>query len=108
MAMGACRNLFNHGQKHDGPNLRVMESMLMMRPLITDVDARSGMELLFTAGTDYIPYEAYSYEGLEEAMKWAIYNPRDAAHIAANAYTEVNTKHLVQNRIDQILEVAGC
>jgi hypothetical protein len=41
--MAACKVLFNHGQKHDGPNLRVMESMAMNRPLVCDVDARSGL-----------------------------------------------------------------
>lgn len=104
-AMARCQNLFNHGQKHDGPNLRVMESMLMMRPLITDVDERSGMSKLFRPGEHFIPYHAYSYEGLEEAMVWAMENPLEAAVIAANAYTEVRTNHLVENRINQILEV---
>jgi hypothetical protein len=103
--MSRCRNLFNHGQKHDGPNLRVMESMLMARPLITDRDPRSGMDLLFTSGTHYVPYEAYSYEGLKESMKWVMDNPQKAADIASNAYMEVSRRHLVEHRIDQILEV---
>jgi hypothetical protein len=104
-AMGECRNLFNHGQKHDGPNLRVMESMLMMRPLITDWEAQSGMDKLFKPGEHYLSYDSYTYEGLEMAMQWAMDNPAEAAQIAANAYLEVRRSHLVDHRIDQILEV---
>jgi len=106
-AMNECEHLFNHGQKHDGPNLRVMESMLMHRPLITDSDPRSGMDKLFEAYTHYIPYEAYSYRGLEEAMKWVFDHPDEAANIADNAYRLVKEKHLVKNRLEQILEVVN-
>jgi spore maturation protein CgeB len=39
------------------------------------------------------------------AMQWAMDNPAEAAQIAANAYLEVRRSHLVDHRIDQILEV---
>jgi hypothetical protein len=105
--MAKCRFLFNHGQKHDGPNLRVFESMCMLRPLITDQDPRSGMDKLFAAGTHYIPYEAYTYEGLEFAMTWCMSEPKEAKKIAKTAYDEIKAKHLVRNRMDQILEVVN-
>lgn len=106
-AMAECRNLFNKGQKHDGPNLRVMESMLMQRPLISDKDNRSGMDKLFESGKHYIPYEYFSYEGLEEAMRFVMNNPLEARGIAAAAYAEVKANHLVENRIDQIINVVN-
>jgi hypothetical protein len=104
-AMAQCRHLFNHCQKHDGPNLRVVESMLMMKPLINDIDARSGTEKLFRPGVHFIPYHAYSHAGLEVAMRWVMDNPNAANVIAASAYLEVKQHHLVENRVDQILEV---
>jgi hypothetical protein len=106
-AMANCRNLFNCQQKHDGPNLRVMESMLMNRPLIADVDPRSGMTKLFTPGEHFVPYHAYSNEGLEEGMRWMMDNRETAKEIASSAYIEVREKHLVENRIDQMLEVVS-
>lgn len=106
-AMANCRALFNHGQKHDGPNLRVMESMAMGRPLITDVDPRSGMDKLFEDGIHYIGYDAYTYEGLEKAMNLTVGFPEQSQRIAEAGYTEVQEKHLVGNRIEQILEVAN-
>jgi len=107
VAMSNCRTLFNKGQKHDSPNLRVMESMLMNRVLISDQDERSGMDLLFKAGGHYVPYEYFSFEGLEEAMEWCVENPQAAAAMAREAYEEVKANHLVGNRVDQILEVVG-
>jgi spore maturation protein CgeB len=104
-AMADCRFLFNSGQKHDGPNLRVMESMAMLKPLITDFDERGGMNELFVPWTHYIPYDAYTYNGLEEAMEFCMDNPEGAKQIAINAYNEVRNRHLVENRINQILEV---
>jgi spore maturation protein CgeB len=104
-AMSECRFLFNHGQKHDGPNLRVVESMAMLKPLITDYDKRGGMNELFTPWEHYIPYTAYTYEGLEEAMEFCFDKPEAVEQIAINAYNEVRNKHLVENRINQILGV---
>lgn len=106
-AMSRCWNLFNHGQKHDGPNLRVMESMLMLKPLICDQDSRSGLDKLFEPWVHYIPYQ-YDYSGLEEAMKFTMKNMSESCQIAANAYEEVRKNHLVENRINQILEVIQC
>ena len=106
-AMANCRYLFNHGQKHDGPNLRVMESMAMLRPLVNDYDIRSGMGKLFTSWEHYVPYQSYTYTGLKEALQFCIDNPKKADDIAYRAFLEVKNKHLVGNRIDQILEVAG-
>jgi len=110
-AMANCRVLFNHGQKHDGPNLRVMESMAMGRPLITNWDHTDGMDRLFKEGQHYIPFGSfsngkYSYSGLEDAMHEAM-ESYTGSMVASAAYKEVMAKHLVENRIDQILEVVG-
>jgi hypothetical protein len=102
--MDSCDNLFNHAQKHDGPNLRVMESMAVGKPLICDSDPRSGMDKLFTPWKHYIPYN-YDYSGLEDAMQFCMSSPEQAHAIAWAAYNEVTTKHLVGNRIDQMLGV---
>jgi hypothetical protein len=104
-AMAACRNLFNHGQKHDPPNLRVMESMLMNRPLLTDTDPRSGISKLFTDGYHYIGYESYTHADLEEKMEWVIDHPEEAKEIAYNGYQEVRDNHTISNRVEQILGV---
>jgi hypothetical protein len=104
-AMGKCRVLFNHGQKHDGPNLRVMESMAVGRPLITDLDRRSGMDKLFEKDKHYLGYE--SPAELEYWMKWALDNPDKVKWMANRAYQEVCAKHTIQNRVDQILEVVN-
>jgi glycosyltransferase involved in cell wall biosynthesis len=103
--MAACRFAFNHGQKHDGPNLRVMESMAMGLPLICDQDKRDGKGYLFEPWQHYIPYEAYTYDGLEQRMQWCIDNPEKAAKIAEQAYKEVCNNHLAVHRVEKILEV---
>jgi len=103
-AMGACRVLFNHGQKHD-LNLRIFESLAMNRPLINDVDRSSGIEQIIVSGTHYVPYQSYSYHGLIEAMTWVMNNPERAKEIALAGYHEIKKNHLVSNRVDQILEV---
>lgn len=102
-----CEILFNHGQKHDGPNLRVMESMAMGRPLITDVDSKDGMSKLFEDGVHYFGYDAYTYTGLQTAMRVAKSYPAEAKRIANAAYLEVKENHQVGNRIEQMLEVVS-
>lgn len=104
-AMSNCQILFNHGQKHDGPNLRVMESMAVGRPLITDVDPLSGMDKLFVEGRHYLGYEAYTFNGLEEKMLFAINNPDVCKQMADEAYNLVMSKHLITHRVDSMLEV---
>ena len=104
-AMLNCKILFNHGQKHDGPNLRVLESMVLGRPLITDVDSRTGMDKLFEDYKHYIGYKAYSYDGLSEAMKLLMESPKLAAEIAKTAKEEVLSKHLIKHRVRDMLEV---
>jgi spore maturation protein CgeB len=104
-AMNNCRTLFNHGQKHDGPNLRVVESMAVGRPLITDIDPRSGMDRLFEPTEHYLGYEAYSYKGLEEKMEFAMAHPGWCISMADNARKLVLAKHLIVHRVEQILEV---
>lgn len=106
-AMGKCRYLFNHSQKHDGPNLRVMESMAVQRPLINDMDEKSGLDRLFQNGNHYLGYEAYTFKGLEEAMRSALDNSVAAEYIAYKAYEEVRANHLIPHRVKQILEVVG-
>jgi len=104
-AMGRCQNLFNRGQKHD-INLRVFESMAVGRPLICDLDPSSGLDKLFTAGKHYISYNT-DYTELEGAMEWVIDNPKDVILMAKAAYKEVSEKHLIRNRVQQILEVVS-
>jgi spore maturation protein CgeB len=103
--MAACRVGFNHGQKHDGPNLRIMETMAMKLPLICDLDPRDGKGFLFEPWQHYIPYTAYTYEGLEDRMQWCMKNPDKAAKIAAQGYKEVCNNHLAEHRVNTILEV---
>lgn len=102
-AMATCQHLFNHGQKHDGPNLRIMESMLMNRPLLTDLDPRDGMSKLFTEGYHFIGYESYTYENLEEKCRWVLDNPDKVREIADNGYKEVLRNHTISNRVEHIL-----
>ena len=97
--------LFNHSQKHDGPNLRVVESMAVGRPLIQDYDERSGMNQLFVQGDHYFPYKAYSYEGLEETCKFVMDNPETAKLVADRAYDEVAAHHTISNRVDTMLDI---
>lgn len=105
-AMAPCRHLFNHGQKHDGPNQRVLESMLMKRPLLTDsTDDMDGMAKIFTEGYHYIGYDSYTYADLEEKMQWVIDYPDAAARIAANGYSEAMENHTIGSRVKLILEV---
>jgi spore maturation protein CgeB len=63
------------------------------------------MDLLFKPDVHYIPYESYTYNGLEDAMRFCIENPKKAQTIAEIAYQNVKKNHLVQNRMDQIMEV---
>lgn len=104
-AMNNCATLFNCGQKHDGPNLRVMESMAVRRPLITEVDPLNGMSQLFVEGEHYLGYEAYTFKGLEEKMLYAKAHPGWCISVAQKAYDLVVTKHLVKHRVEQMLEV---
>lgn len=104
-AMNNCRTLFNHGQKHDGPNLRVVESMAVGRPLITDSDPRSGMDRLFTPGEHYLGYTAYSYLGLEEKMEFAMAHQGWCHSMAMTAQKLVLEKHLVKHRVEQMIAV---
>jgi hypothetical protein len=101
--MATCRYLFNHGQKHDGPNQRVIESMLMNRPLITDRDKTDGMVKLFQEGEHYLGYDSRSQ--LFDQMRWLKSNEDLAKSMAFRAYRLVKEKHLVRHRVDQILEV---
>jgi spore maturation protein CgeB len=105
IAMGRCKALFSHGQKHDGPNQRVLESMAVGRVLISDNDIRSGMGHLFEPWIDYLPYTPYSCEGLERAMLFVGRKPEACAKIAENAYNKVVKNHLIKHRVKQIMEV---
>lgn len=105
-AMGNCKVLFNRGQKHDGPNLRVVESMAMGLPLISDQDPRSGMDKLFTPWEHYYPYKFDTYEGLDHAMKLIKTDHQKALNIGEAAMKEVLEKHLIKHRVQQMLEVA--
>ena len=105
IAMGRCEALWNHGQKHDDPNQRVMESMAVGRVLITPTDLRSGLGHLMEPWQDYIPYTPYSCEGLERAMLFVGKKPEACAKIAENAYNKVAANHLIKHRVKQVMEV---
>lgn len=102
-AMANCQVLFNMGQKHDGPNQRVIESMLINRPLITDKDPTDGMDLLFKEHEHYLGYKTETELGV--ALDWVLSEPSLANSMAVRAYNEVISKHLVKHRVQQILEV---
>ncbi len=104
-AMANCRVLFNRGQKHDGPNQRVLESMAMQRPLVCDYDPKDGTTKLFEMASHYRPYD--SADELEEEMHWCLENAEKAHCMAYGARGEVEYLHLVKHRAAQILEVIG-
>ena len=104
-AMAHCKVLFNRNQKHDGPNQRVIESMLMERPLITDRDPRDGMSELFTEGEHYLGYDSDSE--LANNIQWCLREPSLALSMARRSYTLAVAKHQVKHRVEQILEVCN-
>jgi hypothetical protein len=105
--MGNCKVLWNHGQKHDDPNQRVMESMAIGRVLITPYDIQSGMGHLFEPWQDYIPYEPYTCKDLDKRMKFAMTRPEACAKIAENAHKKVVANHTIKQRIAKVLEVVN-
>ena len=109
-SMNQCQVLFNRGQKHDGPNQRVIESMLVGKPLITDRDPRDGMSKLFTEYEHYLGYETQADLGLQ--IDWALSELGNGDSLAMNmaerAMSLVKEKHLVQHRVAQIIEVIKC
>ena len=104
-AMNNCKVLWNHGQKHDAPNLRVLESMAVGRPLISDLEPRSGMGRLFEPSVHYLAYESYTHNGLEDVMTMALENPGRSFNMAVRARSAVLAEHLIKNRVEQMLEV---
>ena len=104
-AMAHCKVLFNHGQKHDGPNQRVIESMLMERPLVNNRDPRDGMSELFTEGEHYLGYDSDSE--LANNIQWCLREPSLALSMARRAYTLAVAKHQVKHRVEQIMEVCN-
>ena len=103
-AMSLCKVLFNKGQKRDGPNQRVIESMLVGRPLVTDRDRRDGMSQLFQEGEHYLGYN--SDTELASNIEWCLNEPTLAHSMAERARVLAVEKHQVRNRVEQILEVA--
>jgi len=108
-SMNQCKVLFNKGQKHDGPNQRVIESMLVGRPLITDKDARDGISKLFIENEHYLGYSNQAELGVQ--LDWAMSECEGkdtlAISMAERALLIVKEKHLIQHRINQILEVVN-
>ncbi len=104
-AMSRCKVLYNRGQKHDGPNQRVIESMLMQRPLVTDRDERDGMKELFVEGEHYLGYNSESE--LANVIEWCLREPSLAGSMAKHAYDCAMSKHQVKHRVEQILEVVN-
>jgi hypothetical protein len=101
-AMARCRVLFNRGQKHDGPNQRVMESMAMGRPLVCDYDPSDGTRKLFEHAQHYISYVP-SMTDLENSLSHALLGKY--GDIGERARAEVEDKHTIKHRAQQILEV---
>ena len=103
--MSKCQFLFNWGQKLDGPNQRVFESMAVGRLLLNDRDARrrDGTEMLFEEGKHYLGYDRYTFADLEEKMQWALNNPKEVGTIVENAYKRVAKLHTIQHRAQEIL-----
>lgn len=104
-AMARCRVLFNRGQKHDGPNQRVMESMAMGRPLLCDWDQQSGMSRLFGGGEHYVQYT--DRQDLEHSILLCMKEEAFTQNLARRGRAEVEANHLVKHRAAQILEVIG-
>lgn len=104
-AMANCKILFNRGQKHDGPNQRVFESMLMNRPLITNRDAQDGMTKLFEEGEHYLGYDSPSE--LANQIGWCLTNTDQARDMAKRAYEETIIKHQVKHRVADLLEICN-
>lgn len=102
-AMDLCKVLFNRNQKHDGPNQRVIESMLMNIPLVTDRDKRDGMSKLFEEGEHYLGYT--NDAELADQIDWCLNEPSLAYNMALRAYKLARNKHQVKHRVQQILEV---
>lgn len=105
-AMSACANLYNWGQKQDGPNQRVIESMLTGRPLLNDLSALDGMSKLFSEGKHFIGYRRDGAD-LEEKMEFIMNNTETCKSIAESAYQEAKSKHLIEHRVASILEVVS-
>lgn len=104
-AMRACRYTLNFGQRADSPNLRVIESMLVGRTLLTDRDDRDGMHKLFVEGKHYLGYNRQTKADLEDQVKWMMSNPDRCQTIADEAYKEAKRQHQIFNRAQTILEV---
>jgi len=106
-SMNQCKVLFNRGQKHDGPNQRVIESMLVGRPLITDRDPRDGMSKLFVENEHYLGFSTIAELGLQ--LEWLLSEGGGentlALDIANRANALVKEKHLIQHRVQQICEI---
>lgn len=101
-AMCNCMLLYNVGQKHDGPNQRVIESMLCRRPLINKRDKRDGMGKLFEEGEHYLGWESESE--LFNQIDWCRRNSELSKSMADRAYKEARAKHQIKNRVELILE----
>jgi hypothetical protein len=101
--MANCKVLFNKGQKHDGPNQRVIESMLMNRPLINNRDKTDGMRNLFEEGEHYVGYESKAELAIQ--MEWCLREKELAQSMARRAYDLAINKHQVKHRVEQILKI---
>ena len=110
LAMSDCKVLFNVGQKHDGPNQRVIESMLLNRPLLNNRDELDGMNKLFVEGEHYLGFSMIPElveSDIANQIMWCLKESDLAKTMAERAYAEVKQKHLVKHRVQQILEVCG-
>ena len=106
-AMAAARIGYNRGQKHDGPNQRVMETMAGKLPLLNDIDSTDGMSKLFVHNKHYIGYDKNNASDLEEKLYHLLDNPGKAEQIALAGYNEVKENHLVKHRVKLISDICN-
>lgn len=107
-AMAACRFLYNQGQKHDGPNQRVIESMAMGKALVTDLDELDGMSQLFENGLDFMGYHKGVPGELEDVMGYLYENPPLAQEMGRRAFAKFISEHTIANRASKIMETVHC
>lgn len=106
-AMAAAKIGYNRGQKHDGPNQRVLETMAGKLPLLNDLDPTDGMDKIFVNGKHYIGYDRNNAADLEEKIFYLLDNPSKAEEIALAGYNETKEFHLVKNRVRLISEICN-
>ena len=87
----------------DDLNARTFEAMGMRIPLVTN--RVTDLSNFFVEGEHYL-----GFNDIPEAVKnvkWLLYNPEEADHMAQAAYRKVKAGHTYDIRVSQILEKCG-